>query len=105
MWLDRARGTDPQGARNARRYRHALDGDADRVIIADERGRIVDGDQLLAVIAASFKEDAGSPSPESSPTVMSNLGLERYLEGLGLALARTPVGDRYVARTYARARI
>ncbi len=74
----------------------ALDGDADRVIIADERGRIVDGDQLLAVIAASFKEDGRLAKPGIVATVMSNLGLERYLEGLGLALARTPVGDRYV---------
>ena len=74
----------------------ALDGDADRLIIADERGRIVDGDQLLAVIAASFKEDGRLAKPGIVATVMSNLGLERYLEGLGLALARTPVGDRYV---------
>jgi phosphoglucosamine mutase len=74
----------------------ALDGDADRVIIADERGRIVDGDQLLAVIAGSFKEDGRLAKPGIVATVMSNLGLERYLLGLGLTLARTPVGDRYV---------
>ena len=74
----------------------ALDGDADRVIIADERGRIVDGDQLLAVIAASFKDDGHLAKPGVVATVMSNLGLERYLDSIGLSLARTPVGDRYV---------
>ncbi|HLH93763.1 MAG TPA: phosphoglucosamine mutase [Xanthobacteraceae bacterium] len=74
----------------------ALDGDADRVIIADECGHIVDGDQLLAVIAASFKEDGRLARPGVVATVMSNLGLERYLDGIGLSLARTPVGDRYV---------
>jgi phosphoglucosamine mutase len=74
----------------------ALDGDADRVIIADERGHIVDGDQILAVIAASWREDGRLAKPGIVATVMSNLGLQRYLEGLGLSLARTPVGDRYV---------
>src|SRR5882724_5358959 len=74
----------------------ALDGDADRVIISDERGHLVDGDQLLAVTAASFQEDGRLAQPGVVATVMSNLGLERYLAGLGLALARTPVGDRYV---------
>src|SRR5450631_4268804 len=73
-----------------------LDGDADRVVIADERGHLVDGDQLLAVIAASFQEDGRLTKPGVVATVMSNLGLERYLAGLGLSLARTPVGDRYV---------
>jgi phosphoglucosamine mutase len=74
----------------------ALDGDADRVLIADERGRIVDGDQLLAVIAESWKEDGRLAKPGIVGTVMSNLGFERYLGGLGLSLVRTPVGDRYV---------
>jgi phosphoglucosamine mutase len=74
----------------------ALDGDADRVLIADERGRIVDGDQLLAVIAESWKQDGRLAKPGIVATVMSNLGLERYLDGLGIALVRTPVGDRYV---------
>jgi phosphoglucosamine mutase len=74
----------------------ALDGDADRVLIADERGRIVDGDQLLAVIAESWKEDGRLAKPGIVATVMSNLGFERYLAGLGLSLVRTPVGDRYV---------
>jgi phosphoglucosamine mutase len=74
----------------------ALDGDGDRVLIADERGRIVDGDQLLAVIAESWKADGRLVKPGIVATVMSNLGLERYLVNLELSLARTPVGDRYV---------
>lgn len=74
----------------------ALDGDADRVLVADERGHIIDGDQLLAVIVESFKEDGRLAKPGVVGTVMSNLGLERYLIGLGLSLERTPVGDRYV---------
>jgi phosphoglucosamine mutase len=74
----------------------ALDGDADRVLVADERGHIVDGDQLLAVIAESLKEDGRLAKPGVVGTVMSNLGLERHLGGIGLSLERTPVGDRYV---------
>jgi phosphoglucosamine mutase len=74
----------------------ALDGDADRVIIVDEQGHIVDGDQLLALIAESFKSDGRLAQPGIVATVMSNFGLERYLAGLKLSLARTPVGDRYV---------
>jgi phosphoglucosamine mutase len=74
----------------------ALDGDADRVMIVDERGQVVDGDQLLAVIAESWKEDGRLTRPGVVATVMSNLGLERHLGGLGIELVRTPVGDRYV---------
>jgi phosphoglucosamine mutase len=74
----------------------ALDGDADRVIIVDERGRVIDGDQLLAVIAESWKNDGRLAVNGIVATVMSNLGMERYLQKLGIALARTPVGDRYV---------
>ncbi len=74
----------------------ALDGDADRVIIADEQGHIVDGDQLLALIAESFQSDSRLTQPGIVATIMSNYGLERYLGGLKLKLARTPVGDRYV---------
>jgi phosphoglucosamine mutase len=74
----------------------ALDGDADRVMIVDERGHVVDGDQLLAVIAESWKEDGRLQRPGVVATVMSNLGLERHLSRLGLELIRTPVGDRYV---------
>ena len=74
----------------------ALDGDADRVVMADERGRLIDGDQLMAVIAESWKEDGRLSKPGIVATVMSNLGLERYLAGHGLGLVRTAVGDRYV---------
>jgi phosphoglucosamine mutase len=74
----------------------ALDGDADRVILVDERGHLVDGDQLLAVIAQSWKEDGRLAKPGIVSTVMSNLGLERFLAAQGIELLRTPVGDRYV---------
>jgi len=74
----------------------ALDGDADRVIIVDEKGRVVDGDQLMAVVARSWREDGRLSLPGVVATVMSNLGLERFLGGLGLDLIRTAVGDRYV---------
>jgi len=74
----------------------ALDGDADRVIIIDERGNAIDGDQLLAVIAESWKDDGRLTRPGVVATVMSNLGFERHLAGLGLELIRTPGGDRYV---------
>ena len=74
----------------------ALDGDADRVIIVDEKGQVVDGDQLMAVIAKSWKDDGRLSKPGVVATIMSNLGLERYLGGIGLTLARTAVGDRYV---------
>lgn len=74
----------------------ALDGDADRVLIVDEQGQVVDGDQLMAVIARSWLEDGRLSQPGIVATIMSNLGLERYLAGLGLSMARTAVGDRYV---------
>jgi phosphoglucosamine mutase len=74
----------------------ALDGDADRVVIADEKGHIVDGDQIMALIADSFKEDGKLAKPAIVGTVMSNLGLERHLVANGLELIRTQVGDRYV---------
>ncbi|POF31150.1 phosphoglucosamine mutase [Roseibium marinum] len=74
----------------------ALDGDADRVIIVDENGAVVDGDQLMAVVAQSWQASNRLSAPGIVATVMSNLGLERYLESLGLSLARTRVGDRYV---------
>ncbi|WP_075215262.1 phosphoglucosamine mutase [Mongoliimonas terrestris] len=74
----------------------ALDGDADRVILIDEKGQIVDGDQLMAVVAHSFKEDGRLAKPGIVATIMSNLGLERYLAAEGLDLVRTKVGDRYV---------
>ncbi len=74
----------------------ALDGDADRVIIVDEKGEIVDGDQFMAVIAQSWHSRGELRGGGLVATVMSNLGLERYLVGLGLCLERTQVGDRYV---------
>jgi phosphoglucosamine mutase len=74
----------------------ALDGDGDRVVIADEQGHLIDGDQLLAVIAESWRDDGLLTKPGIVATVMSNLGLERHLQSLRLSLVRTPVGDRYV---------
>jgi phosphoglucosamine mutase len=74
----------------------ALDGDADRVIIVDEKGEIVDGDQLMAVIAESWHRRGELKGGGLVATVMSNLGLERYLQSVGLTLERTQVGDRYV---------
>ncbi|MGL4395078.1 MAG: phosphoglucosamine mutase [Hyphomicrobium sp.] len=74
----------------------ALDGDADRVVIVNEKGQIVDGDQLMAVIAESWHRRGKLAAGGIVATVMSNLGLERYLKDIGLSLARTPVGDRYV---------
>ena len=74
----------------------ALDGDADRVIIVDEKGEIVDGDQFMAVIAESWHSRGELRGGGLVATVMSNLGLERYLTGIGLGLERTAVGDRYV---------
>lgn len=74
----------------------ALDGDADRVLIVDETGAVVDGDQLMALIAESWAADNMLRGNGIVATVMSNLGLERFLDGIGLTLARTKVGDRYV---------
>jgi phosphoglucosamine mutase len=74
----------------------ALDGDADRVLIVDEKGQMVDGDQLMAVVARSWQEDGRLAQPGIVATIMSNLGLERFLGGMGLGLVRTAVGDRYV---------
>lgn len=74
----------------------ALDGDADRVLLVDELGRPINGDQVMAVIAESWKEDGRLSRPGIVATVMSNLGLERYLHSIGLTLARTAVGDRHV---------
>jgi len=74
----------------------ALDGDADRLIIVDERGQIVDGDQLMALVTKSWHAAGRLKGGGLVATVMSNLGLERYLGGLGLALERAKVGDRYV---------
>ncbi|RYJ01401.1 MAG: phosphoglucosamine mutase, partial [Acetobacteraceae bacterium] len=74
----------------------ALDGDADRLVLVDEAGAIIDGDQILALIAASWHAEGRLRGGAVVATVMSNMGLERYLKGLGLGLLRTAVGDRYV---------
>ena len=74
----------------------ALDGDADRMVVVDEKGHTIDGDQILAVIAESWFADGRLSKPSIVATVMSNLGLERRLESLGISLERTAVGDRYV---------
>jgi phosphoglucosamine mutase len=74
----------------------ALDGDADRLLIVDENGQKIDGDQLMAVIAQDWLEAGQLSKPGIVGTIMSNLGLERYLESIGLNLVRTAVGDRYV---------
>jgi phosphoglucosamine mutase len=74
----------------------ALDGDADRVLICDETGKMIDGDQVMALIAGHWQKTQQLSGGAVVATVMSNLGLERYLDTLGLSLARTKVGDRYV---------
>ena len=74
----------------------ALDGDADRLILSDERGNLVDGDQILALIARSWSASSRLQGGGVVATLMSNLGLERFLKARGLELHRTTVGDRYV---------
>jgi phosphoglucosamine mutase len=81
----------------------ALDGDADRLILVDERGTIIDGDQILALIASNMAEAQTLRGGGVVATVMSNLGLERYLAGRGIDLTRTKVGDRYVVEEMRRA--
>ena len=89
-----------QAARRVRETRAdlgiCLDGDADRVILIDEAGRVADGDQIMGLIAGRWKDQGLLAGDTLVATVMSNLGLERYLEGKGIALERTAVGDRYV---------
>lgn len=74
----------------------SLDGDADRVMILDETGRVADGDQIMALLAARWAEEGRLRGGTLVATVMSNLGLERFMAGRGLRLERTAVGDRYV---------
>jgi phosphoglucosamine mutase len=74
----------------------ALDGDADRVVIADETGQLLDGDQILALIARNWQREGRLKGGAVVATLMSNLGLEQFLAGYGLRLLRTKVGDRYV---------
>lgn len=76
-----------------------LDGDADRVMILDEHGNVADGDQLMALMATRWADEGRLQGDTLVATVMSNLGLERYLTGKGLHLERTAVGDRYVVET------
>jgi len=80
----------------------ALDGDADRVIVIDEKGQIVDGDAVMAMCATRMKRDGELRRATVVATVMSNLGLERALDAQGIALVRTPVGDRYVVEEMRR---
>ncbi len=74
----------------------ALDGDADRVIISDEKGQVIDGDQVMALVGKSMHERGQLAGGGLVASVMSNLGLERFVASLGLTLARSAVGDRYV---------
>ena len=76
----------------------ALDGDADRLIVVDEQGGVVDGDQILATLALFLNETGRLKGPAVVATVMSNMGLERFLRTLDLALTRTPVGDKHVVK-------
>jgi len=100
--INRGCGSTEPGFLSAEVLRHgaqlgiALDGDADRLIMVDEQGRIIDGDQVLAVIARNFQAAGRLAGGGVVATVMSNLGLERYLAGQGIDLHRTKVGDRYV---------
>jgi len=93
--------THPQTmSRAVREYRAdigvALDGDADRLVICDETGQVVDGDQIMAIVARAWAESGRLQGGGVVATVMSNLGLERRLAELGIKLERTKVGDRYV---------
>ena len=74
----------------------ALDGDADRLVLCDEQGQLVDGDQILAIIASAWQADGRLTGGGVVGTVMTNLGLERMFAGIGLQLHRTKVGDRHV---------
>ncbi|MGB8813333.1 MAG: phosphoglucosamine mutase, partial [Paracoccaceae bacterium] len=79
-----------------------LDGDADRVMIIDQNGRVADGDQIMALLAARWADEGRLRGGTLVATVMSNLGLERFLQGRGLRLERTAVGDRYVVEAMRR---
>ena len=79
-----------------------LDGDADRVMILDQTGRVADGDQIMALLAGRWAEEGRLNGGTLVASVMSNLGLERFLTGRGLRLERAPVGDRYVVEAMRR---
>ncbi len=98
---DRCGSTHPEGLCAAVKEHGAdlgiaLDGDADRLVLADEHGQLIDGDQMLGLVASHWKRQGRLGSDTVVATIMSNLGLERYLESQGLRLHRTKVGDRYV---------
>ncbi|MES2436146.1 MAG: phosphoglucosamine mutase [Pseudomonadota bacterium] len=80
----------------------SLDGDADRVMILDETGRVADGDQIMALLAGRWADEGRLQGGTLVATVMSNLGLERFMTGRGLRLERTSVGDRYVVEAMRR---
>jgi len=80
----------------------SLDGDADRVMVIDQSGVVADGDQIMALFAARWSEEGRLAGNTLVASVMSNLGLERFLQGRGLRLERTPVGDRYVVEAMRR---
>ncbi|MGQ5701019.1 phosphoglucosamine mutase [Sandaracinobacteroides sp. A072] len=80
----------------------ALDGDADRLIVVDETGRVIDGDQLMALITTAQLASGRLRGGALVATVMSNMGLERHVEAMGLKLLRTPVGDRHVLEAMRR---
>jgi len=80
----------------------ALDGDADRVLVADEHGELLDGDQLMAMVARSWMRAGRLKGGGIVATVMSNMGLELYVREIGLRLVRTQVGDRYVVEAMRR---
>ncbi|CAN1537780.1 {ManB} Phosphomannomutase [Paracoccaceae bacterium] len=98
---DRCGSTHTETAAEAVVTHHAhagisLDGDADRLMILDETGRVADGDQIMALLAARWADEGRLRGGALVATVMSNLGLERFLAGKGIGLERTGVGDRYV---------
>ena len=98
---DKCGSTHPEAAAQRVRETRAdvgicLDGDADRLILLDEKGQVIDGDQLMGLIATRWAAEGRLAGNTLVSTVMSNLGLERHLESLGIALERTQVGDRYV---------
>ncbi|MBQ7524080.1 MAG: phosphoglucosamine mutase [Alphaproteobacteria bacterium] len=74
----------------------ALDGDADRLIVVDEQGKVIDGDYLIAAVATSWKNSGKLRSNDVVATIMSNMGMEKYLNSIGLNLVRTNVGDKFV---------
>lgn len=80
----------------------ALDGDADRVIVVDEKGQVIDGDQIMAMVAQDMMENGHLPGKKLVATVMSNMALEVFMNEQGGTLLRTPVGDRHVVEAMKR---